>query len=51
MEPEKEKEEIKQATTNGWTQKGGKEGQHTEHLGHILTEMQWMQRTYPNMKW
>ncbi|MCP4437427.1 MAG: phenylacetate-CoA oxygenase subunit PaaC [Aureispira sp.] len=37
--------------TNGWTQKGGKEGQHTEHLGHILTEMQWMQRTYPNMKW
>jgi len=33
------------------TQQGGKEGFHTEHLGHILSEMQWMQRTYPNMTW
>ena len=30
---------------------GGKEGRHTEHLGYILTELQYMQRTYPDMKW
>jgi ring-1,2-phenylacetyl-CoA epoxidase subunit PaaC len=32
-------------------QKGGKEGIHTEHLGYLLSVMQYMQRTYPNMKW
>ncbi len=32
-------------------QKGGKEGIHSEHMGYILAEMQYMQRTYPNMKW
>lgn len=32
-------------------QKGGKKGIHTEHLGYILTELQYMQRTYPNMEW
>ena len=32
-------------------QKGGKEGVHTEHLGYLLTELQFMQRTYPNMEW
>lgn len=31
--------------------KGGKEGVHTEHMGYILTELQYMQRTYPNMNW
>lgn len=34
-----------------WGQSGGKKGIHSEHLGHILAEMQWMQRAYPNMKW
>lgn len=32
-------------------QKGGKQGIHSEHMGYILTEMQYMQRTYPNMNW
>ena len=32
-------------------QKGGKEGKHTEHLGYTLTEMQYLQRAYPNSKW
>lgn len=32
-------------------QKGGKEGIHTEHMGYILADMQYMQRTYPDMKW
>lgn len=34
-----------------WMQQGGKEGRHTEHLGYILTELQYMQRAYPDMKW
>lgn len=32
-------------------QKGGKRGIHTEHMGYLLTELQYMQRTYPNMEW
>ena len=35
----------------GWSQKGGKEGRHTEHLGYILAEMQFLQRTYPGQEW
>lgn len=34
-----------------WPRLGGKEGQHSEHLGYILAEMQYMQRTYPQMQW
>lgn len=29
----------------------GKRGQHSEHLGYILAEMQHMQRTYPGARW
>lgn len=36
---------------NTFFQKGGKQGIHTEHMGYILTEMQFMQKTYPGMKW
>jgi len=32
-------------------QKGGKQGIHTEHLGYLLSDLQYMQRTYPNMEW
>ena len=32
-------------------QKGGKQGIHTEQLGYILVELQYMQRAYPNMEW
>ena len=32
--------------------KGGRTGQrHTEHLGHLLTTMQWLQRAYPGNTW
>lgn len=34
-----------------WFQKGGKQGIHTEHLGYLLSDLQYMQRTYPNMEW
>lgn len=30
---------------------GGREGYHTEHLGYLLAEMQWMDRTYQGMEW
>jgi ring-1,2-phenylacetyl-CoA epoxidase subunit PaaC len=34
-----------------WMQSGGKEGKHTEYLGYLLTEMQYLQKTYPNSQW
>jgi len=35
-----------------YTHKGGRTGyMHTEHLGHILTSMQWLQRAYPGAEW
>lgn len=36
---------------NGWIQKGGRTGLHSENLGYILAELQYMQRAYPGMKW
>jgi ring-1,2-phenylacetyl-CoA epoxidase subunit PaaC len=35
----------------GWSQSGGKDGMHTEHLGFILAELQFMQRAYPGNEW
>jgi ring-1,2-phenylacetyl-CoA epoxidase subunit PaaC len=37
--------------TNNWEQIGGRIGKHSEYLGHLLAEMQYMQRTYPNLEW
>lgn len=34
-----------------WHRTLGKEGVHTEHMGFILAEIQYMQRAYPNMNW
>lgn len=31
--------------------RGGREGVHTEALGHLLGEMQWMARSYPGAQW
>lgn len=36
---------------NVYMQRGGKEGNHLEYLGHILSELQFMQRAYPNSTW
>jgi len=35
----------------GWAQRGGKRGVHSEHLGYLLAEMQFLQRAYPNATW
>ena len=32
-------------------QRGGRRGLHSEHLGHLLAELQFMQRAYPGAQW
>ena len=34
-----------------WMQRGGRLGRHTEHLGHMLAEMQVLQRQHPGASW
>ena len=34
-----------------WMQTGGKHGVHSEHLGYLLAEMQFLQRAYPGATW
>jgi ring-1,2-phenylacetyl-CoA epoxidase subunit PaaC len=36
---------------SGWMQQGGRNGRHSEHLGHLLSELQSMQRTFPGATW
>jgi ring-1,2-phenylacetyl-CoA epoxidase subunit PaaC len=36
---------------NDFAQRGGKSGRHTEHLGFILAEMQFLPRAYPGARW
>jgi ring-1,2-phenylacetyl-CoA epoxidase subunit PaaC len=35
----------------GYRSKGGFIGVHSEHLGHMLSEMQYLPRAYPDAKW
>ncbi|RLD19218.1 MAG: phenylacetate-CoA oxygenase subunit PaaI, partial [Bacteroidetes bacterium] len=52
---EKVEDVLREATLHipetTYMQSGGKMGIHTEHMGFILTELQYMQRTYPNLQW
>jgi ring-1,2-phenylacetyl-CoA epoxidase subunit PaaC len=36
---------------DAWMHSGGKQGRHTEHLGYLLAEMQFLQRAYPGAEW
>jgi len=36
---------------NVFMQTGGKTGIHTEHMGYLLAELQYVQRAYPNSEW
>jgi ring-1,2-phenylacetyl-CoA epoxidase subunit PaaC len=36
---------------DGWMQTGGRRGRHSEHLGYILAELQFLQRAYPGAQW
>lgn len=46
---------LAKATLNkpedAWMHSGGKQGVHSEHLGFLLAEMQFMQRAYPGTSW
>ena len=35
----------------GYMQRGGRDGKHTEHLGHMLAEMQIVARSHPGASW
>jgi ring-1,2-phenylacetyl-CoA epoxidase subunit PaaC len=37
--------------TDEWAIVGGRDGKHTEHLGFLLAEMQFLQRAYPGQQW
>lgn len=41
---------LSRPATHG-RQTGGRSGRHTEHLGHLLAEMQFLQRAYPGATW
>lgn len=51
----KVKEVLEEATltkpVDGFIQSGGRKGIHTEYLGFLLTDIQYLQRTYPDAKW
>ncbi len=36
---------------HGGNHRGGRQGVHTEHLGHLLAQMQFLQRAYPGAQW
>jgi ring-1,2-phenylacetyl-CoA epoxidase subunit PaaC len=36
---------------NNWMQRGGRDGRHSEHLGHLLSELQSLPRTFPGARW
>jgi len=46
---------LKQATldipADDWVIAGGRQGEHTEHLGFLLAELQFLQRAYPGQQW
>ena len=45
------KEATLEFNEKAFMQQGGKEGIHTEHLGFLLAEMQFLQRAYPGCTW
>jgi ring-1,2-phenylacetyl-CoA epoxidase subunit PaaC len=40
-----------QIPPQSFAQTGGRKGRHSEHLGYILADMQFLQRTYPGAQW
>jgi len=42
---------LSMPSPDAWMQRGGKQGRHSERLGFILAEMQFLQRAYPGATW
>ncbi len=42
---------LRMPDPGAWMQKGGKQGRHSEHMGYLLAEMQFLQRAYPGQQW
>jgi len=42
---------LKLPPVDAWMHSGGKQGRHSEHLGYLLAEMQFLQRAYPGAQW
>lgn len=40
-----------QIPKTGWVATGGLRGEHSEHLGYMLADMQFLQRAYPDCEW
>ena len=40
-----------QVPESSWQVRGGRQGMHTESLGHLLSELQFVQRAYPGLEW
>jgi ring-1,2-phenylacetyl-CoA epoxidase subunit PaaC len=40
-----------QRPEDSWMREGGKQGLHSEQLGYLLAEMQYLQRAYPGARW
>jgi ring-1,2-phenylacetyl-CoA epoxidase subunit PaaC len=45
------KAKLDRPAAGGYQAKGGIRGVHTEHLGHLLSEMQFLPRAYPDAVW
>lgn len=43
--------ELDEMDPNAWMQTGGREGKHTEFLGHILATLQYLPRSMPDAQW
>ncbi|RJG08416.1 1,2-phenylacetyl-CoA epoxidase subunit PaaC [Massilia cavernae] len=42
---------LQMPPADAWMHQGGKKGRHSEHLGYLLAEMQFLQRAYPGAEW
>jgi ring-1,2-phenylacetyl-CoA epoxidase subunit PaaC len=42
---------LRMPDPGAYMQRGGKQGRHSERLGYILAEMQFLQRAYPGVEW
>lgn len=43
--------ELEEMDPKAWMQSGGRDGRHTEYMGHILATMQYLPRSMPDAQW